>query len=439
MQQNVDNTQNKTLVIGILGARMGTGNMGVGALAMGAVTVAKAAYPDSRLFILEYDDEPCTTRCSVSGQTIEVPIVNIRFSKNLFLKNHIVRLLLLAVLARIAPLKSLRSFIEKRNPRLAEIVKADLCLSIAGGDSFADIYGVERFFYIALPQILCLLLKIPLVQLPQTYGPFKSGLVRGVAAWILSRSATIFSRDREGIAQVRAMLVKSSPGKEVVFSPDVGFVLEPRKPESLTRDFESMLDRHAGNLVGINISGLLWMGGYTRDNMFRLGISYPAFTRRLIRYFADERHTAVLLVPHVVAVGRSREGDDSICQEVYDELHSEMGDRLLLCPAPFDQNGIKYLIGKTSFFIGARMHACIAALSQSIPAVGIAYSKKFKGVFSSVGLPELVVETSRQTEDGLITAIGVLYDQRTVFAATLRESMPGITGQVKGLLKELSL
>jgi colanic acid/amylovoran biosynthesis protein len=38
------------------------------------------------------------------------------------------------------------------------------------------------------------------------------------------------------------------------------------------------------------------------------------------------------------------------------------------------------------------MHACIAALSQGIPTVGVAYSKKFKGVFESVGMAAAVVD-----------------------------------------------
>ena len=38
------------------------------------------------------------------------------------------------------------------------------------------------------------------------------------------------------------------------------------------------------------------------------------------------------------------------------------------------------------------MHACIAALSQGVPCVGVAYSMKFAGVFESIGAGEWVVE-----------------------------------------------
>src|SRR5690606_34010358 len=43
-------------------------------------------------------------------------------------------------------------------------------------------------------------------------------------------------------------------------------------------------------------------------------------------------------------------------------------------------------------FVGSRMHSCIAALSQGIPCVGVAYSMKFRGVFESVGMEDWIVD-----------------------------------------------
>ena len=49
----------------------------------------------------------------------------------------------------------------------------------------------------------------------------------------------------------------------------------------------------------------------------------------------------------------------------------------------------KAVIGQCDFFIGSRMHACIAALSQGVPCVGVAYSMKFAGVFDTVGMERM--------------------------------------------------
>ena len=65
---------------------------------------------------------------------------------------------------------------------------------------------------------------------------------------------------------------------------------------------------------------------------------------------------------------------------------------LRIVAAEYDQHEIKGVIGRCDFFIGSRMHACIAALSQGVPCVGVAYSMKFEGVFASVGMGEGVVD-----------------------------------------------
>jgi len=39
---------------------------------------------------------------------------------------------------------------------------------------------------------------------------------------------------------------------------------------------------------------------------------------------------------------------------------------------PYGPSETKFLIGHCDFFVGARMHACIAAVSQYVPAVTLA-------------------------------------------------------------------
>jgi len=50
--------------------------------------------------------------------------------------------------------------------------------STSGGDSFADLYGDWRFSAITAPIALALVMELPLVLLPQTYGPFSTAETR---------------------------------------------------------------------------------------------------------------------------------------------------------------------------------------------------------------------------------------------------------------------
>jgi polysaccharide pyruvyl transferase WcaK-like protein len=48
--------------------------------------------------------------------------------------------------------------------------------------------------------------------------------------------------------------------------------------------------------------------------------------------------------------------------------------------------------------MGARMHACIAAFSSGVPVLPIAYSRKFSGLFGSLGYRYLV-DCREDTDD----------------------------------------
>lgn len=169
----------------LLGATYATGNLGVWTLASGAVASARHSYPQAQIDFLDYNVDPQEYQARYAGGVATVRLFNIRFSKKFWLPNHIGRLLLTALFLRLIPAKGLRKKIVSRNVWLQKIGEADLVGSIAGGDSFSDIYGIGRLIYVALPQILVLLSGKPLALLPQTYGPFQSPLAKGMARFIL--------------------------------------------------------------------------------------------------------------------------------------------------------------------------------------------------------------------------------------------------------------
>ena len=124
----------------------------------------------------------------------------------------------------------LKHFLRQQNGSLRDIMGRDLFFSIAGGDSFSDIYGIMRFLYVVLPQVLCILLDKPIVQLPQTIGPFKRKWASWIAGYIMRKSLIVFSRDREGCVFASKTMGKHGKENQVRFSPDVAFVMEPQAP-----------------------------------------------------------------------------------------------------------------------------------------------------------------------------------------------------------------
>ena len=213
-----------------------------------------------------------------------------RFSKKLYLPNNIVVLLALALLARLLPTVKMRQWLIRRNQCLFQIRSADLIAAISGGDSFSDIYGIERFFYVSLPMILAIALGRKLVLLPQTLGPFSGKLPRWIAHWILRRAERVYSRDYEGIKDLKSLLGTDYDMSRHSLCYDVGFVVEPRKP-SRGQSMGLPSAANSSALVGLNISGLLLAGGYTHDNMFGLRADYRRLIASIVANLIEEEES----------------------------------------------------------------------------------------------------------------------------------------------------
>lgn len=430
-QPRVDDVVEARPRICLLGADYENSNLGIRALTTGALTAIDAQYPNASVKLIEYAVAPRHYIFDLPYKTVRVEMLNIRFSKKLWVKNHIARLIVTALLLTVIPSSTLRRKLVSRSPWLQALTQTDYVLSLNYGDSFSDIYGIQRFIYVALPQLLALLLKKPLVQLPQTIGPFKSRICRAVAEWILSRSALVYTRDKEAVEPIRAM-VPINRAERVRFCPDLGFVVPARVFTPLDPPLDRVFSRRP--VVGFNVSGLLWMGGYTHNNMFGLAADYKTLIRKAVSYFIEARDATVLLVPHVLAAGG--EGDPFACDELLHDLQHLYQGRLFALKPPYDERQVKHVIAQCDFFVGARMHACIAALSQCVPAAATAYSSKFNGVLRSIGMESTVADLRSFTADEVLAALGSSYDSREELKSILHRQVPAVQQTVNDLLNE---
>jgi polysaccharide pyruvyl transferase WcaK-like protein len=81
------------------------------------------------------------------------------------------------------------------------------------------------------------------------------------------------------------------------------------------------------------------------------------------------------------------------------------------------------------------MHACIAALSQGIPAVAIAYSDKFLGVMDSVGAACLAADARTLNDSAILAAIRFAFENRQNIENELKSSMPAVRFAVHHMLE----
>ena len=281
-----------------------------------------------------------------------------------------------------------------------------------------------------------------MVQFPQTYGPYKSPLALRMARYLLRRSSVVIARDRES-QKVAQDLV--GPERDVWLSPDVAFSLEVVRPERI--EFDPPLEAGVTGLesgvikpIGLNVNGLMYRGGYTRKNQFGLKLDYPAFLRELIPALLREHPGELWLVPHTFAAAGNVESDPQASRELRDSLTKELQARVRIVTREYDQHEIKGVIGQCDFFIGSRMHACIAALSQGVPCVGVAYSMKFGGVFETVGMKDWVIDGREASNAEALNKICNFYKERESVRAELRQAAELARNELKrvfgGLLTE---
>jgi polysaccharide pyruvyl transferase WcaK-like protein len=431
-------TKNSHLKVCLLGASFATNNLGVSALTAGAIQAILHRFPEAEIVLLDYGKQRLQYDFQVGDRKVPVQLVNMRFSQKLYLPNHILVLILTALILKLIPFQKLRAYIISKNFWLKQIDEAGLIAALAGGDSFSDIYGLGRLFYMALPQLLVLLMGKKLFLLPQTLGPFHSRIARAIAKYIINHASLTYSRDLIG-----QELVKKIPGLERLngklrFCYDVGFVVDPIPAHSMALD--CLLEKKKANcrVIGINISGLLFIGGYTRNNMFGLRVDYHELIYDTIHFLLRKPDVVVLLVPHVFGPPTHAESDVTVCTKIYHELKAAYKDRLFLARGDYNQNEIKYIIGLCDFFVGSRMHACIAALSQFIPAVAISYSHKFFGVMQTVGIESLVADPCEMNKQEIMYLIEKAFEERDSFREQLKLKMSQVKARVLNLFDEIN-
>jgi colanic acid/amylovoran biosynthesis protein len=418
----------------VLGAGFSTLNMGVGALAAGTIKAIIHQYPDADISILDYGKDDLTYQVQVGDRRVSVQLINIRFSKRFYLRNNIALLILFALLLKLVPFERVKKHLTAKNAVLKQLAEADFTASISGGDSFSDIYGLGRFLYFALPQILVLLMGKKLVLLPQTLGPYQSTAVKLLTHHILKSACVIYSRDFNSMNEVRELFKDDGVNEKLRFCYDVGFVIDPIKPSGMV-GAGNMPSRGTGDsLVGVNVSGLLYQGGYDHRNMFGLRMDYRTLIDEIVDFLIRKKNASVMLVPHVFD---EYESDARVCEEIYDRLNNMYDGKLFVVRGCHDQNEIKYIIGLCDYFVGSRMHSCIAALSQGIPTVSIAYSRKFAGVMETLGIETQVADPRVLDTRQILHVIDDVYERRDEVRAHLKRVIPNVQATVLRLFEDI--
>jgi len=294
---------------------------------------------------------------------------------------------------------------------------ADYVFDIGLGDSFSDIYGDIRFDSIFAQHRSGKLFSIPYCILPQTIGPFRSLKNKRKAAKCLSWAKSVMVRDKQSYDYVNEVM----PNRALSEIIDVAFFM-PYTKKSFNPSYLH---------VGLNVSGLLWHGGYTRNNQFGLKLDYRKLVRDIINYFLEIKGVILHLVPHVVGYEQDIENDYEVSYNLKEEYHN---DNLLLAPSFLDPVEAKGYIAGMDFFMGARMHAAIGAFSSGVPVLPMAYSRKFNGLFIDTLDCKNILDMKNSDNDSAIALVKQSFADREKEKAVIVCKMNTIVAKKKEML-----
>jgi hypothetical protein len=88
--------QNTQIKVCLLGATFTTNNLGVGALTAGAIQTILHCFPEAKIVLLDYGKQRSQYDFQAGNRKIPIQLIHMRFSKKLYLPNHIAWLILVA-------------------------------------------------------------------------------------------------------------------------------------------------------------------------------------------------------------------------------------------------------------------------------------------------------------------------------------------------------
>lgn len=334
-----ENHKKNNIKIGLLWHSLSSDNLGVGALTFSQIAICKEV-------------------ANEEGINLEFIVFGTAGKSTYIQQNDSIKL---------GSRVSIKEMLLGKSEFLQEVKQCDLVLDIGEGDSFSDIYGIKRLLFLLVSKWAVIINKIPLILSPQTIGPFEGLLAKKLAVAVMNKSSYIFSRDEMSASYLEKLNVKSACSEAI----DLAFKL----PFSTNVDSVDV-----GVIkVGVNVSGLLYSGGYSGENQFNLTIDYKLLISDLLNYWHDQPNVEVWLIPHVLSDDFPREDDRAAIDKITQEF-----DFVKKAPNFKNPSEAKTFIAQMDFVTGARMHACIAAYSAGVPVVPLAYSRKFNGLFNSL-------------------------------------------------------
>lgn len=284
----------------------------------------------------------------------------------------------------------------------------------SGGDSLSGEKFVGSSF---LNIVYALLLDKPVVLFGESLGYYRNPINRIVGKYIFNKVGLILVREELSKEYLLSIGIDE---RKIFVTSDPAFILPPAQRSRVDEILSAEdIPPFSTPIIGINPSGSItkyMTAGDTSDT------SYIQTMADVIDHLIATTGFSILMIPHVYSPG----GDD---RETIKKIVSLVSrpEKVFQITEEYSAEDLKGIIGLCDIFVGARMHATIAATSLCIPTVGIAYGHKMHGIIGkTLNLERFIIDIADLNPTSLIAAIEAAWQERDVIRAHLEDVVPSV-------------
>lgn len=293
--------------------------------------------------------------------------------------------------------KKTKQTLERFRQAEAAFVKGGGFLHAHGG--FSDTYKIYFFLYhIRLAQSF----DTKVYVMPNSFGPFRSPLVKGMIRKVLRKCPAVMSR--ESISQ---QMLREGCGLESEVFADLAFHLGPDPSfDPYPVLLEKGIDCRNERCVAITARPYRFPGETDSDKKYE---AYKNALAELAVWLSDNGYHPVL-VEHVSS-DMDHENDMTCIMEIAKLLegrcrYSIFSQRQLTC------RQMKQVYGSFAYTVGTRFHSVIFSLASGVPSIAITYGgNKGDGIMKDLGLERYALPIHALTAEALIEAFRSLSTQ----------------------------
>ena len=354
-------------------------NVGDWLLVEASLALISDRHPHEAIVVVALDPQSFISR-SLSAPVIEAPF-SLAKSRLAAIPGYLLALL---TACRCGP------------PRLKRLRAIDSAYSVGGG--FLQIRGRRELASVGLAHLTQIMLmrrlRVPIVMLPQSIGPFRGRLNQRLARRILNAFAVVVLRENLSLAYVRGL--GTNDAAAVVTAPDLAF-WATRNRGTPPRHAKVSLSGGPTDPKCVALVARQWSfpGSHNPPRAYD---TYIATFARLADLLLDRGHSVVMVAQ---STGPTTRGDDRVAAA---EIRKRMRQQL---PKVVDLRGrasidtCEEVYASFDVVVSTRLHGALMALRAGVPAVAIGYEWKSDGIFGALGLEDWHRPIGSWTEHGV--------------------------------------